>query len=209
MGICDVLLHISTKQDSIFYSVGWAACASSSVLWVISSVCQKTVRERHDWGSHKCPRLMDYRWMGCFFPSLGDKWNNLFSTLYYSVFLLSSSFTSTSFISVPHFSTGWNWIFHLFLWSVVGFLMAGCFSTYCIRKSHGLWVDTKLLLGWVSHATSLCCSHSCLSTLDWSTHTVTFPLSLDWSSSCLGDTCLSEGTIYVFSLTCLQSCYVY
>lgn len=88
---------------------------------------------------------------GLFFPHLVIN-----ETLYSLILQLGLSV----FTSEPHsFSAVWNWIFNLVVWSVLFLLMAGCFQTYCIRKGHGLLVDTRLLLGGASHATTLCCSH--------------------------------------------------
>lgn len=102
-------------------------------------------------------------------------------TLYSLIPLLSLSHTHTVFTSVPRsFSTVWNWIFNVVLWSEVWPLMAVCFQTYCVRKGHGLQVDTKMLPGGASHATALCCSHSSLChhlTLE-STHAATLTLFL-------------------------------
>lgn len=78
-------------------------------------------------------------------------------------------------------------------------LMDGCFKTYCISKGHDLKLDTKLLLGWASHATTPSCHHLTL----YSSHTVTLPLALYSTPLYLEDTCLSEGNKIQFLLTCL------
>ncbi len=77
--------------------------------------------------------------------------------------------------------------------------MAGCVKTYCIRKGHDLQLDTKLLLGWASHATTPSCHHLTL----YSSHIVTLPLALYSTPLYLADTCLPEGNKIQFLLTCL------
>ena len=95
---------------------------------------------------------------GFFSPSLCDKWNTLFSYSTAQSFSPPLSLTHTHthththtpvFTSVPRsFSTVWNWIFNLVLWSVVCPLMAGCVYTYCIRKGSWPLAWHPVVVGW-------------------------------------------------------------
>lgn len=111
----------------------------SSLPLVINSICHKTVRERCQWGSHKCPRLMDYKWTS-FCPSHLIVNETLFLPF-------SPSLSHVVCTPVPRsFPAALNWILNLVPRSVFCLLMAGCFRTHCIRKDHGFCVDAKLLL---------------------------------------------------------------